>query len=54
MSRQSYKKLSKQVRISSDVHKYIKGLAVDQNTTIKQLLEGFIYEQTGYISKIES
>ena len=43
-SRQIDKKTSKQVRIDTGLHKLLKRMAVDEGTTIKGVLEGYLTE----------
>lgn len=44
MSQQSDRKTTKQVRIDSEWHKYLKVRAAQQGTTIESLLEGVLAE----------
>ncbi len=43
-SRQIDKKTSKQVRIDTGLHKLLKRMAVDEGTTIKGVLQGYLAE----------
>lgn len=43
-SKQSYKNLTKQIRIDAGMHKLLKLKATEQGTSIRECLEGYLAE----------